>query len=469
MIATIHEITPEEIMAHHDGELSAERDQLVSAHLETCAECRGLARSLSSTSQSLAGWTINATPKLLSSTYNPSSLIGRANSTSTTSFWQLRNRRTALVLGSAFAVVLLALLGITAPRHAARDISLYSVSVDNAKVARPPRTQFKKKRPEVTGEPYQQWLAPNQNSPSTDSKTPGSSSQQDDTALTLGGYDKLPAGAMKAGGGDEGDDLLHAPLHTPRPGLVLAPQSAPVSKEEHPEGAVTAPMIARTVELQIVVKKFDDARSTVQSILLLHQGYAASLNVSDTDNAARTLNASLRIPSQELAAALSDLKALGHVTNESQAGVEVTAAHADLVARLKNSRETEIRLQDILRNRTGKVSDVLEVEQEIARVRGEIEAMESERKTLEHRVDFATVTLSLLEEYKAKVGDSTPGTATRFHNAAIAGFTNVTDSALGLMLWFAEYLPPILFWLAILGIPTWWFWRRSQRAFASAI
>jgi hypothetical protein len=432
MIATIHEIAPEEIMAHQDGELSAERDQLVSAHLENCADCRGLARSLSSTSQSLAGWSINAAPKLLSSTYNPASLIDRANSTSATSLWQMRNSRIILVLGSAFAVLLLVLLGT--PNR------LY---LDKASVAQPSRTQFEKKRLKEAGnEPYHQWLSTDQTSPSPDSKSPGSSSQENVTA-DLGDYvTKLPAASPSALR-DEQDLTDMTTLQTP--------------------------MIARTVELQIVVKKFDETRSAVQSILLRHQGYAASLNVSDTDNTARTLNASLRIPSQELAAALSDLKALGHVANESQAGVEVTAQHADLVARLKNSRETEIRLQDILRNRTGKVSDVLEVEREIARVRGEIEEMESERKTLEHRVDFATVTLSLLEEYKAKVGDSTPGTATRFHNAAVAGFRNVTDSALGLVLWFAEYLPPIIFWLVILLAPLTLFWRLRRRAIAAII
>src|SRR5206468_4648923 len=50
----------------------------------------------------------------------------------------------------------------------------------------------------------------------------------------------------------------------------------------------------------------------------------------------------------------------------TQNGEEVTQQHADLVARLKNSRETEMRLQDVLRTRTGKVKDVLEAEEEIA-------------------------------------------------------------------------------------------------------
>jgi len=142
-------------------------------------------------------------------------------------------------------------------------------------------------------------------------------------------------------------------------------------------------MIARSIELQIIAKDFSAVRGELDSVLTRYQGYAANLSVSNTDNTARALSASLRIPAPQLAAALNELKSLGRVTGEAQSGEEVTSQHADLVARIKNSRETEIRLQDILRNRTGKVSDILEVEQEIARVRGEIEQMESELKNPE--------------------------------------------------------------------------------------
>ena len=69
---------------------------------------------------------------------------------------------------------------------------------------------------------------------------------------------------------------------------------------------------------------------------------------------------------------------MGKVEAETQKREEVTGAHADLLAHLRNSRETEQRLQAILIQRTGKVSYVLEVEQEIARARGEIERMEGD-------------------------------------------------------------------------------------------
>jgi hypothetical protein len=141
----------------------------------------------------------------------------------------------------------------------------------------------------------------------------------------------------------------------------------------------------------------------------------------------------------------------------------VTQQHADLVARLKTARETEERFRDILQQRTGKVSDVLEVEQSIARVRGEIESMEAEQKALEHRVDFATVEVQLAEEYKARFDSPTPSVSTRMHNAFVTGYQNATESLLGFVLFFEEYGPSLVIWLVILGLPVVLVWRRYKR------
>jgi hypothetical protein len=225
-------------------------------------------------------------------------------------------------------------------------------------------------------------------------------------------------------------------------------------------------MIARTVALSLVVKDFDSSRTSLDTILARHNGYAAGLNVATPQGAARTLQASLRIPAPQLAAALGELKALGRLEAETQNGEEVTAQHADLVARLKNSRETEQRLQDVLRTRTGKVKDVLEVEQEIARVRGEIEQMEAEQKTLEHRVDFATIDLKLAEEYKAQLTSPAPSIGMQLRNASINGFRSASESVLGIVLFFAESAPTFLLWLVILLLPARMLWRRYQRAHA---
>ena len=230
---------------------------------------------------------------------------------------------------------------------------------------------------------------------------------------------------------------------------------------------ISAPMIARTVSLSIVVKDFPKARASLDGILNRHHGYAAQLNVGTPENAPRNLVGSLRIPAPELSSAVAELRALGRVENESQSGEEVTEQHADLVARLKNSRDTEDRLRAILEQRPGKITDVLQVEREIARVRGDIERMEAEQKALEHRVDFATVELQITEEYKAQLNPPAPSVATRIYNALVAGYQNAMETVLGIILFFAEDGPALLIWLAILAVPVMFVWRRYRRLSAS--
>ncbi len=162
-------------------------------------------------------------------------------------------------------------------------------------------------------------------------------------------------------------------------------------------------------------------------------------------------------------AALREIRALGRVENETQSGEEVTQQHADLAARLKNSRETEDRLRAILQQRTGKIEEVLSVEQEIAVVRGEIESMEAQQKALEHRVDFATIDLQLTEESKAQLGLPAPSFGNRLHKALVAGYRNLAAVISGIVLFLAEYAPTLLLLAALVGVPFWLIRRQRNR------
>jgi hypothetical protein len=96
-------------------------------------------------------------------------------------------------------------------------------------------------------------------------------------------------------------------------------------------------------------------------------------------------------------------------------------------------------------------------------VRGEIEQMEAEQKSLEHRVDFATVNLSLSEAQL-----TTPfWVGTRLHNGFVTGYHRATETLLGIALFFMEAGPSLLIWLVILGLPGFLVWRRYRRSLAT--
>jgi hypothetical protein len=223
-------------------------------------------------------------------------------------------------------------------------------------------------------------------------------------------------------------------------------------------------MIARTAELTLTTNDFDKARTALEDILKRHSGYLGQLNVNAPPSAGRTLDATLRIPATQRDAAIAEIKKLGRVEAESQTGEEVTAKYVDLEARLSNARNTEQRLTEVLRERTGKLADVLAVEESISRVRGEIEQMEAEKKTLTTRVEFLTLVVRLTEDYHAQLHMAPDSILGRCRNAAIVGYKSMVDGVVAVILFLLSYGPNLLIWAAVLFFPARLAWRKLRRS-----
>lgn len=443
MKAEIHEIAPEEIMALLDGELSVDREAAVSRHLEECATCKEIRQPMRATSAALAAWVL---PVRSGDAHFESRLFDVARdvryaevATGVRQFAPFFRRHWLLTAATSALAAGIALTLSSSGLHLARPISSAKAQSEAA-----------------DGSGFGMGRADSE--PITD---------QQDKNFT----NRLPSAPEVSG---DSNGLVHGlgdhAQNSLSDGDTVGAKFRQLELEgkDHSRWLQNGPMIARTVSLTIVAKDFGVARTSLDGILAKHHGYAASLSASTEQNSARSLQASLRVPAAELGAAMAELKSLGRVQNESQNCEEVTQQHADLVARLNNSRKTEARLQDILRNRTGKISDVLAVEQEIARVRGEIEQMGAERTGLEHRVDFATLELNLSEEYKAQLGTPVPSISTHFHNATVKGLRSALETVVSIALFFAEVGPSMVIWLIVILPVGWFFWRRWRRSYGLA-
>ena len=411
-----HTVSPEEVMAFLDGELAPEQANAVSQHLEECPVCAYVAEQFREMSRRIVNWEIEALPAIAEDSILTAMAVAKARNPS----W-IRQPWVFASAGAA-ASILLIVFGIQSHHRTAESkMKLYlrpepqSASVNMALPAPPPP---------VPGD--------------ADSIGDATAVQK---AQAYAYSEPTPATKMRAvsgGGGGGGEQRKIEPI-------------------------TQIPMIARSVALTVQVKDFAASRAAVDAIVTRFQGYPATLTANTPEGSARTLQASLRIPAPQLAAALAELKRLGRVQNESQSGEEVTQQHADLVARLKNSRETEERLQAILQQRTGKIEDVLQVEEEIARVRGEIESMEAKQQALEHRVAFATVDLQLTEEYKEPLTAPDDSTGNRLRNAFVSGWRNAAGFLLGIVLCAAESGPTLLILAVLFALPAWMLWRRYRR------
>ena len=86
--------------------------------------------------------------------------------------------------------------------------------------------------------------------------------------------------------------------------------------------------------------------------------------------------------------------------------------------------------------------------------------MEAQRKSLSARVDFASVNLTLREEYKAQLQTLPDSTWNRFRNAAIEGYRSMAGSVVGVLLFLISSGPILLLWGCLLFFPARFAWRK---------
>jgi anti-sigma factor RsiW len=439
MNSSTHPYEREEVMAYLDGELSADRASGVAAHLRECAECAELAEQMRGVSVHLANWSVEPAPATFATGLEAARkerALPKVERRKGIAAW-LDGRfaplggRWAWGVGSAVAVaVLLLVIGRPNSLRAPDAARLASEKIRSATESKQLLIPGAPAPPvPVTGRNYTQSTAP--------------APPPSDNASQMAELYRERAQISES--------------------LETNPEANAVPQAQPP---MTVPMIARTASVSVIVKDFGPVEATVKAIAQRHNGYIASLNTASPQDAARTLSATLQIPSAQLESAVTELKQLGRVDQETQSGEEVTKEFTDRVARLKNARATEQRLLDVLREHTGKVKDILEAEQEIARVRGEIEQMEADQRALQTRIDFATVQLSVQEEYKASLQSAPPSTARRLRNAAVEGYRSLVESVIGIGVFSLQAVPILLLWGIILFIPTRWMWKRFRRTAA---
>lgn len=523
MSSSQHPIEQEELMAFLDGELPAERAASAAEHLKSCTECRKLAVNLQQVSQALVGWEVEAASTEIPASIS-SALDTRVNkpNAAITGRWPLRKLigwpQFAWAGGLAVATLLVIAISVpsllrsrfaakesarvtqvrqeaeirerTANRQSAgqsnKDKALLQHSVETKKEFGPeygrsagslvrvePKPGAAGKSPAKTALAGGNVTSPEYYAKSADAGTALSFQLGQESVIPAPPPPPPPSAAKPALGLQSNQTQFQA-----KGGPMFRNQNSSFNNAADSRNAVevtasaqevdvSGPMVIRTAELALTSKDkdFDQAHDRVEEILKRHHGYVGELNLNTPTGAARSLTATLRVPANQLEATVAELKRLGRVEKESQNGEEVTQQYVDLEARIKNSRNTEQRLVTLQRERTGKLSDVLSVETQISRVRGEIEQMEAQRKAMRNQVDYATLTLTISEDYKAELKVVPPSTGTLISNAAVDGYRSLVDGLLGLLLWLLSWLPSLLLWFAVFFFPARYTWRRVKQHF----
>jgi hypothetical protein len=194
----------------------------------------------------------------------------------------------------------------------------------------------------------------------------------------------------------------------------------------------------------------NDLQAVLNKIAALAEssgGYVAGSSRT-TDGAEITI----RVPKDTFHSSIQQIETYGKVLNERSSSEDVTQQYIDLRARLENLKLQEQRLREIL-NMTKTVGEVLQVEKELERVRGDIESLQGQVNYIERNEELSSISIDLA---KPPHPFTVPGMDWKetFETALIGLFVVVR----GLIILMVSLLP-----VAVIGIAIFYVYRREKR------
>jgi len=215
--------------------------------------------------------------------------------------------------------------------------------------------------------------------------------------------------------------------------------------------------VIRTARLAVEVDRYDAGVRRLLDIAEGAGGFIADSSYSQEDGRPQG-EFTLRVPAGRFGAAIKDVEAIGTVRQRQISAQDVTEEFVDLEARQRNLERHEHQLLSFM-DRATKVSDLLAIEQELSRVRGQIEQIAGRLRYLSHNVEMASITVALSEHARARGFWDIGGTLGKMQRAFIAAVQQLLTVAERVLVLGATLLP-----LAALAAVAWVVLRRTRRA-----
>lgn len=264
-------------------------------------------------------------------------------------------------------------------------------------------------------------------------------------------YEEVP---MAAGAGDE--SMAYE--------LAAAPSTDYVETDKYNASttAITERMIIMNVDLTAVVSDPTAKAEAIDDLAQSLGGWVVSMNMYQTyANSGEQypqVYISIRIPADKLDSALAQVKAdVVEVTYENRSSQDVTASYVDLESQLSNLEQTEedlLAIMDEAKNNVGndsttKTQDVLNVYNQVASVRAQIESIKGQMQYYEESTSTSLINVTLIAEEVVKPLEIGPWTPKGAAQDAYKALVNFLRGFVEFVIWLVVLILPIL--LVIFG------------------
>ncbi len=220
--------------------------------------------------------------------------------------------------------------------------------------------------------------------------------------------------------------------------------------------------IIRNADLDIELDNPAEAQRKLTTIAETLGGFVVTsesrINASNASAPGNVVTVTVRVPAAQFNAAIEKLRGLGgRILQEKIAGQDVTEEYIDLEARARTQRALEAQMLDILK-RAGKISDALEVQNQIAAVRTEIERLEGRQRFLANQAALSTLNITLHTPAPIVIATTAHGFWHQIKQAVGDGIDLASNITLGIIQFVITLIPILL----LIVLPLWLLWRLAR-------
>lgn len=224
-------------------------------------------------------------------------------------------------------------------------------------------------------------------------------------------------------------------------------------------------MIVRSAEMRVVVvdtaKAVREATKAAEAV----GGYVTGSHVWREGELLRA-RLTLRVPADKLTPALAQMRALAkRVEDETLKSEDVSEEFVDLEARVRNLEATEEELRQLLvvaRQNARKASEVLEVHQELTRIRGEIEQLKGRMRYLSQVTAMSSIALEMTPDALAQPVVEPGWQPLVVAKDAMRALVGALQTFANVAIWLLIYALPVAGILALIAVPVWRLARRVR-------
>lgn len=203
--------------------------------------------------------------------------------------------------------------------------------------------------------------------------------------------------------------------------------------------------VVKTGSLTVQVEAADKAEKLARRIAETAGGRVDQVQSSDLAGPMATIDMSLRIPVGKFEGTMEQLEALGTRMAKEVAVDDVTEQLIDMNARMKTMLAQEEVVRNMLR-KANTLSDSLTINNDLTRLRGEIESIAAQRKSLASQASYSTLTVRLTQKQTAiAVASTDPNWFQTSWASAWGAGTTAFRSVVSFGMWFVVFAP---IWIA---------------------